>query len=180
MSLPDSNSPRWYVMRWYGGLPEIEERLADGGFRYFIPKKSVLRRAGGSERLTMVSAAPPYVFVYAAYDRLDEFQKPLRLLLYSKRLRPVDGHTTITVGEREMDDFIRVATQNEKRVRIHLAGEIDLRRGDRVRICGGVLDGVEGVMLRLEGVRDRRLVVSVPGIMSVSTPVDRTFVQRIE
>ena len=167
-------------MRWYGSLSEIEERLANRGFRYFIPKKSVLRRAGGIERLTMVSAAPPYVFVHAAYDQLDEFQKPLRMLLYSKRLRPVDGHTTITVGEREMNDFIRVATQREERVRIHQADEIDLRKGDRVRICGGVLDGVEGVMLRLEGVRDRRLVVSVPGIMSVSTPVNRTYVQRIE
>jgi hypothetical protein len=29
-------------------------------------------------------------------------------------------------------------------------------------------------------VRDRRLVVSVPGIMSVSTPVDRTYVQLLE
>ena len=49
-----------------------------------------------------------------------------------------------------------------------------------MRICGGVLNGIEGVMLRLQGVRDRRLVVSVPGIMSVSTPVNRTYVQLLE
>lgn len=167
-------------MRWYGGLSEIEERLSQRNFRYFIPKKTALRRVGRSERLTMVPAVPPYVFIYAAYDELDAFQKPLRLLLYSKTLHPVDGHTTITVGEHEMDDFIRVATQNEQRVRIHQADELDLRQGARVRICGGVLNGVEGVMMRLQGVRDRRLVVSVPGIMSVSTPVDRTYVQLLE
>ena len=167
-------------MRWYGGLTEIEERLNSRGFRYFIPKKSAVRRVGRADRLLMVPAVPPYVFIHAAYDELDDFQKPLRLLLYSKSLHPVDGHTTITVGEREMDDFIRVATQQEERVRIHQAGELDLREGARVRICGGVLDGVEGVMVRLQGVRDRRLVVSVPGIMSVSTPVERTYVQLLE
>ena len=44
---------------------------------------------------------------------------------------------------------------------------LSLREGDRVRITGGVFAGVEGVFLRVKG--DRRVVVSIEGVMAVAT-----------
>ena len=44
---------------------------------------------------------------------------------------------------------------------------VSLREGDRVRIVGGVFSGVEGIFIRIKG--DRRVVVSIEGIMAVAT-----------
>ena len=138
-------------MRWYGGLTEIEERLSQRGFLYFIPKKTALRRVGHSDRLTLVPAVPPYVFIRAAYDELDAFQKPLRLLLYSKTLHPVDGHTTITVGEREMDDFIRVTSEESDKVVWLDNLDFACKPSQAVQITEGQFAGVKGRIKRIQG-----------------------------
>lgn len=42
-----------------------------------------------------------------------------------------------------------------------------MQKGDRVRITGGVFEGVEGIFVRVKG--DRRVVVSIQGVMAVAT-----------
>lgn len=42
-----------------------------------------------------------------------------------------------------------------------------LQKGDRVRITGGVFEGVEGIILRVKG--DRRVSVCIKGVMAVAT-----------
>ncbi|MDD6140046.1 MAG: transcriptional regulator, partial [Bacteroidales bacterium] len=45
--------------------------------------------------------------------------------------------------------------------------QININRGDRVRIIGGMFSGCEGTLMRIRG--DRRFVVSIPGVMAVAT-----------
>ncbi len=45
--------------------------------------------------------------------------------------------------------------------------EYSMQKGDRVRITGGVFEGVEGIFVRVKG--DRRVVVSIQGVMAVAT-----------
>ena len=44
---------------------------------------------------------------------------------------------------------------------------INLKRGQRVRITGGVFEGVEGEFVRIKD--DRRVVVVIQGLMAVAT-----------
>ena len=43
----------------------------------------------------------------------------------------------------------------------------NLKRGQRVRITGGVFEGVEGEFVRIKD--DRRVVVVIQGLMAVAT-----------
>ena len=73
----------------------------------------------------------------------------------------------IVVPDRQMEQFISVCnTCNEKLVYLS-PEEINLEKGTPVQIIGGIFDGVEGTFVKVEGLRNRRVVVSVPGITAV-------------
>ena len=50
---------------------------------------------------------------------------------------------------------------------IAVVEDINLAKGIRVRIKGGVFAGVEGIFMRIKG--DRRVVVNLPNLFSVAT-----------
>ena len=82
------------------------------------------------------------------------------------------------VPDRQMSSFIAVAGAYDEQV-VYLDSQVvSLREGDRVRITGGVFAGVEGVFLRVKG--DRRVVVSIEGVMAVATAfVHPSLIERI-
>ena len=44
---------------------------------------------------------------------------------------------------------------------------VSFRKGERVRVTGGIFEGVEGEFIRVKN--DRRVVVSIRGVMAVAT-----------
>lgn len=44
---------------------------------------------------------------------------------------------------------------------------ITFKKGERVRVTGGLFEGVEGEFVRVKG--DRRVVVSIQGVMAIAT-----------
>ena len=47
-------------------------------------------------------------------------------------------------------------------------GEINLAKGTKVRITGGQFEGYEGVFVKVKGSRDRRVVISLQGILALA------------
>ena len=68
-----------------------------------------------------------------------------------------------------MDHFMRVAGSEADDHIFLNPDEIDLTRGDKVRIHGGPFDGVEGTFVKVQGKRRRMVVVSIPTLTSVAT-----------
>ena len=53
-----------------------------------------------------------------------------------------------------------------------------LQKGDRVRVTGGIFEGVEGVIIRVKG--DRRVSVCIQGVMAVATAyIHPSLIERI-
>ena len=53
-----------------------------------------------------------------------------------------------------------------------------LQKGDRVRVIGGIFEGVEGVIIRVKG--DRRVSVCIQGVMAVATAyIHPSLIERI-
>jgi len=46
-------------------------------------------------------------------------------------------------------------------------GEVNLEKGRKVRVIGGLFEGIEGVFIRVKG--ERRVVVSLFNLFSVAT-----------
>ena len=58
--------------------------------------------------------------------------------------------------------------------------EIELQKGEYIRIIGGKLDGVKGQLVRIKGKRAKQLVVTIPDILSVATVcVEPEYIQRL-
>jgi transcription antitermination factor NusG len=83
------------------------------------------------------------------------------------RYREGKERIIIVVPEKPMQDFIAVAGCTQERVIYFSNDDVNFEKGTRVRINGGVFAGVEGVFMRVKG--DRRVVVSLPNLLSVAT-----------
>ena len=46
--------------------------------------------------------------------------------------------------------------------------EVNLRKGTKVRITGGDFEGYEGVFVKVKGARDRRVVISLQGVIAMA------------
>lgn len=145
-------------------------RKESGGelWEYFMPMCYKIVGPEGRKVRKKVPLLPGYLFVRAAKEELCEYiATHTYLAFYHPVIRGYGG--CIAVPERQMEDFIRVAREYEEDVRYFRPGEADLQEGDRVRVVGGKLDGVEGVLLSVRGKAGGRVVVSIPGLVAVST-----------
>ena len=78
-----------------------------------------------------------------------------------------------------MLNFISVASFKHEGV-IYLSNkEVNIRKGTRVRIIGGLFAGVEGIYMRIHG--HKRVVVSIPNLLSIATTfVEPEFIVPLE
>ena len=51
--------------------------------------------------------------------------------------------------------------------------------GKKIRIVGGMLDGFEGRLLSVKGMRKRRLIVEIPGLITAAIEVEADYLQVI-
>lgn len=79
-----------------------------------------------------------------------------------------DGRRTImTVPEKQMQSFIAVAGDEEQQAIYLDPASVDLSKGDKVRIIGGQLAGVEGTFMKIKG--GNRVVVKIDFVAAVAT-----------
>ena len=178
ISPPEDHQVHWFVMRSLTNLIQMESNLQQAGFTCFLPKGTRMRGTLTRRRMEVVPIVPPYIFVRSTYEDIRAFKSQYDRLSFTRVLGST-GHSTMKVPDKEMEDFIRVVTQQEEKAHIYRAGEIMIPTGQHIRICGGSLDGVEGLFVKIQGSRDKRLVVRVGGIMLATTPVDKTLIQLI-
>ena len=75
-----------------------------------------------------------------------------------------------TVPERQMKNFIAIAGTEDERVMFLNPEEVDLSKGDKVRVLGGPFEGVEGHFMRvINGKREKRVVVKITGVAAIAT-----------
>lgn len=75
-------------------------------------------------------------------------------------------HTIMTVADREMENFMRVASRTDDSVMFLDNETVVGKEGKRVEIMGGAFEGVTGVIRRVK--RCKRVVVEIEGVASVA------------
>ena len=171
----------WYVMRAYKSERKAEELLSgEHGLEYFIPKKQVLRTCAGRKVLCMEPVIHSLLFVYAAQQEIIEFKRFYYNSLQFVMSRDANMLRYLTVPTQQMSSFIQVCRQREEKVIFHKPGEIDLTKGQKVRVHGGTFDNVEGYFLKLHQRRKRQLVVLIPEVLAASAEVSTDYIQVID
>lgn len=128
----------------------------------------------------LVPAMHNLVFVHATQEAINDFKLRSKYSIFWLTI-PKDGHPheKMVVPDKAMEDFIRVTQQNEQTVTFFRPEELNLNKGDHILIHGGVFDGVEGILLKVKGKRDRQLVVSIPGITAAAVSIRPEIVEVV-
>ena len=89
----------------------------------------------------------------------------------------VSPATPIVVPGKEMDDFIRVNQNSDSPEFISPDSIPSDVRNRKIRVVGGPLDGVQGMLKTVRGSKFKTLYVELPGIMAVSAVSQFDFIQ---
>ena len=164
----ERSTVRWYVMRAYKKERQAEEALSGPeGLEFFIPKRYALRTYHGHKQRQLVPAIPSLVFVHASRNDIQAFKLRHPLLQYIMWNKST-GLEFLTVPDRQMAHFIRVAQQTEEDILYFQPDEIQLHKGAHVRVHGGPFDGVEGILLKVKGHRRRRVVIQIDQVATIA------------
>lgn len=170
----------WYALRiTYSRELVLKAFLDQNRIENFVPMRYEFVLRDGQRIRKLVPAVHNLVFIHSTRKTIDEIKKehvisrPLRYIMDRETRQP------IVIPEPQMRHFIAVAGNYEQQVIYLPATEYSMQKGDRVRITGGIFEGVEGVFVRVKG--DRRVVVSIQGVMAVATAfIHPSLIERIE
>ena len=120
-------------------------------------------------RRELVPAINNLIFVRSSQERISELKmsnEVLEPLRYMMDRTASQEHAIMTVGDREMENFMRVASRTDDSVMFLDEETVVGKEGKRVEIMGGAFEGVTGVIRRIK--RCKRVVVELEGIASVA------------
>ena len=162
----------WFPMRvTYSREMKVKGEFERLEIENFVPMTyRVVEKQNESDfQRELVPAISNLIFVKSTQEKITELKRtnevlePLRYMLdYTNG----DGPVIMTVGEREMENFMRVASKTDDSVMFLDENTIVGKEGKRVKIMGGAFEGVEGVIRRVK--RCKRVVVELEGIASVA------------
>ncbi len=145
--------------------------LKEKGFHSFLPMHQERRQWSDRRKWIELPLFSQYVFVRIA----ENAESRTRVLRTSGvvRLAGAGGHGT-PIPDEQIDILQTIANHG-----IPCAPHAFIRVGERVRIRGGALHGIEGILAAIKN--DRSLVISVDLIQkSIAIRIDGFEVERIE
>ena len=172
---------QWFVMRDLkrvnAKLPAYQ-MLGDMGIEVFTPMVWKLVMKHGKRIPQKVPFMQDLLFVHGSHEVLDPIVEKVSTLQY-RFLR--DGkRTPMTVGDADMDRFIKAVEATENPC-YYAPNDIKPDMvGKYVRVIGGLLDGYEGRLQKLQGSRVKRLFVELPNLLTVAVEVQPEFIQIVK
>ena len=164
----------WFPMRvTYQREMKVKAELDRLGIENFVPLRYKVVEAqndGDTElRRVLVPAINNLIFVRSTQERVNELKRRnevLEPLRYMMDHTATCEHTIMTVADREMENFMRVASRTDDSVMFLDNETIVGKEGKRVEIMGGAFEGVTGLIRRVK--RCKRVVVAIEGVASVA------------
>ena len=183
MSKIEKNAVAWYVFRvTYQRELTAAKQLEELGIEHFIP--TVRTKIRNEKGLAIGWKTEPlihnYIFIHDSYTNLLAVKQ--YKIDYLRFIMGKDDEGMVSVPQyvpdKQMSDFMKVVrTMGSKPV----DPNIDLRKGDRVRVMTGPFEGVEGIYIKMPNRHEKRVVIKIEGIASVATlALNAADVEKLE
>ncbi len=164
--MSSSEQMQWFAMRaTYRRGMQIKELLDKQGISNFIPMRYEMQEKNGRKRRMLVPVISDLIFVRAVQSELQWVKDRNPYLQYMIDVR---NGQKIIVPDEQMRQFIAVAGTYDEHLIFFSPDEVNLRKGTKVRIIGGDFKGYEGIFIKVKGARDRRVVISLQGIIAMA------------
>lgn len=167
-----AQAPSWYAVHTRSKHEKkVASELERRGVSTFLPLLSEVRKWSDRRMLVELPLFSCYVFVNIA----PAAESRVEVLRTSGVLKFVGGnHELASIPDAEIEYIQTILTK-----KVPFSPHPFLQVGQRVRIMGGALDGIEGILSQFRG--SNRLVVSVQTIQrSLSITVDGFDVEPVE
>ena len=164
--MSSSEQMQWFAMRaTYCRGMQIKSLLDKQGINNFIPMRYEIREKNGRKKRELVPVIRDLIFVRAVQSELQRVKDRNPYLQYMIDIR---NGQKIIVPDEQMRQFIAVAGTYDEHLIFFNPDEVNLRKRTKVRIIGGDFEGYEGVFIKVKGARDRRVVISLQGIIAMA------------
>ena len=156
VAVPGLDDLRWYAVRTRSRHEKMAtQQLQTRGIETFLPVVTQTHRWSDRKKVVEVPLFSGYTFVRVAYASNEQRIQVLQT-------HGVAGFVGIQrtgdpIPDNQIED-IRTLLSNKVDIKAHSF----LKIGQRVRVRGGALDGVEGILVSANG--DRSLVISLKSI----------------
>ncbi|WP_295993466.1 UpxY family transcription antiterminator [uncultured Alistipes sp.] len=156
----------WFAMRAIFHREMAAMRLLEAeGVEHFIPMRRQTQTIRGRQVSCLVPAIRNLIFVHARPETVRRIKARAAYLQY---IPDAATGRMIVVPDDQMRRFIAVAGSCDDRLLWLRPEEVNWSRGMRVRVTGGPFCGQEGVLVKVKGARDRRVVVAVEGVVAIA------------
>ena len=167
----EKNAVAWYVLRvTYQRELAASKALEELGVEHYVP--TVRKKKVNEKGITIGWKTEPlvhnYIFVRDSYAKILVIKQGKLDYLRFVMGKDDNGVNSVPqyVPDKQMEDFIKVVrTMGSKPV----DPNIDLKKGDRVRVLTGPFEGVEGVFVRMPNRHENRVVVKIEGVAAFAT-----------
>lgn len=156
----------WFAMRvTYRRELKVKEVLDSEGIENYVPVHQTIRLRRSRRVKETVPVVRGIVFVHATLSEIQRVKTPLPYFQYMTNRRTGEK---IIVPDDQMRLFIAVTSMGNENLLYFGGDELNLAKGTRVRVTGGDFEGYEGIFLKVKGARDRRVVISIEGVIAVA------------
>lgn len=161
----------WFPMRvTYSREMKVKAELDRLGIENFVPMTyKVVDADTDNPCRKLVPAIRNLIFVRSTQESIshlkssNEVLEPLRYMIDNTA---EEAHTIMTIPDRQMENFMRVASRTDDSVMFLNDDSVVGKEGKHVMITGGTFEGVTGVIRRVK--RCKRVVVEIEGVTSVA------------
>ena len=171
-------APRWYVL--YGRyasinvideLQYVKDKVEEINIDdFFVPIEIKKQTKGGNIITRKTLFTGQYIFLKARKEAIVKLKHTSTFTTDIRFLHPRVGSTAlVTVTEREMQSFRNAVLAMNSEVEYFHPTQQELEAGDKVRIIGGLFDGIEGILEHKRGHTNTRIIVSVNSMLAVRT-----------
>lgn len=169
----------WYPIRvTYGREMKLKSYLDTLGIYSFIPMHYVEIVKNGKKTKNLTSVIKNLIFIQSTRKSLDLLKPELELRTPIRYMMDKATHKPIIIPDEQMQNFMAVSGTNDEQLVYLSTIEPTLKRGERVRVTGGLFSGVEGEVVRVK--RDRRVMVCINGVIAVATTyISSLLLERI-
>ena len=166
---------KWYVTKTAHLSISYRDELKKSGLEFFLPTRFVIQNIGGKRMRVERPVVFNFIFIRGTVFQVKDFCRSQQgiYIVYRHRNQneefKEESKRLLTIGDREMNMFARTVGEYVSDVPFIKPSEIDLSKGDHVRIMEGPFAGVEGILLSQQGKDGGRVLVSISNIISVPT-----------
>lgn len=165
--IANNSGARWYALYTrHQHEKTVAGMLAGKGFEVFLPLYAAAHRWQDRVKRLSLPLFPGYVFIRSAFDRR------IHARLTPGVIHFVPGDRPIPIAQGEIDGLRQLGASSSS-VQPHPF----LKAGDWVRVKGGPLEGLEGILTHWKA--GYRLVLSVDLLQqSAAVEIDASIVER--